>query len=245
MFQFFAILFFFMLFVLGIGSAVALHNTIITIFCDKFPNIKYWKAAGVASICGFLCGLIYVTPGGQWMLNLVDHFGGTFLIFALAIIEVISIFWIYGLEQFCFDSEFMLNRKVTIYWRLCWAVITPGFMIIIFIYNMIKLENPRYSGWDYPNSALAAGWVLFVVGIIQVPLWATWVVAHNKSSFPILEKIKAASRPSPLWGPKNDKIRAEWKLYKAEAKEKRNKISTTNNDSIIRQKINILLGKYY
>lgn len=42
--------------------------------------------AAICCITGFLVGLIYITPGGQWMLNLVDHFGGTFLIFALAIL---------------------------------------------------------------------------------------------------------------------------------------------------------------
>lgn len=30
------------------------------------------------------------------MLNLVDYFGGTMLIFALAQFEMVAIFWIYG-----------------------------------------------------------------------------------------------------------------------------------------------------
>ena len=34
--------------------------------------------------------------GGQWVLDLVDFFGGGFIIYILAIIETIGIFFIYG-----------------------------------------------------------------------------------------------------------------------------------------------------
>jgi solute carrier family 6 amino acid transporter-like protein 5/7/9/14 len=62
--QLFSVLFFFMLFVLGVGSGVALQGSIVTNILDHFPygKIKYWQAAGVVSIIGFLLGLIYVTP---------------------------------------------------------------------------------------------------------------------------------------------------------------------------------------
>lgn len=106
------------------------------------------------------------------MLNLVDHFGGTLLIFALAMLELAAIFWIYGehvlaafipagaiicldrigLENFCFDLEFMTGRSPTIYWRICWTIVTPIFMLIIFLYSMVNLEPLKYSGWDYPDA---------------------------------------------------------------------------------------------
>lgn len=60
--QIFAILFFFMLFVLGVGSIVALHCTIVTIICDQFKSLRYWKVALLTCICGFLASIIYATP---------------------------------------------------------------------------------------------------------------------------------------------------------------------------------------
>ena len=127
-------LFFFMLFVLGVGSAVGLQSSIVTNLMDISPKTKQWKMAGICSILGFLIGLIYITPGGQYMLQLVDYFGGTFLIFALAIFELVGIFWIYGIENFCWDLEFMLKRPVTPFWRLSWFILTPAIMITILIY---------------------------------------------------------------------------------------------------------------
>ena len=46
---------------------------------------------GVICLIGFCIGVVYVTPGGQAILSLVDFFGGGFIIFVIAIIEVIAV----------------------------------------------------------------------------------------------------------------------------------------------------------
>ena len=46
---------------------------------------------GIICLMGFGVGIVYVTPGGQAILSLVDFFGGGFIIFVIAIIEVISV----------------------------------------------------------------------------------------------------------------------------------------------------------
>lgn len=51
-----------MLFVLGIGSVVALVSAVVTILWDQFPRFKYWQMAIFVCIGGFLMGLIYITP---------------------------------------------------------------------------------------------------------------------------------------------------------------------------------------
>lgn len=168
-----------MLFALGMGSVIGPHGAVITNIIDQFPKLKYWQVALGFSTVGFLAGLMYVTPGGQWMLILVDHFGGTFLVFALTIFEIVAIVWIYGLENICNDVEFMLNRKVTFYWRLCWGVLTPCLLIVIFVYSMISLQSPTYNTLKFPDSYLIAGWVIFSLGILQLPLWGVWVVYRN------------------------------------------------------------------
>lgn len=60
--QLFAVLFFLMLFTLGIGSAVSLTGCVITIVCDAFPTWKRWAVTLVICSSGFLLGLVYVTP---------------------------------------------------------------------------------------------------------------------------------------------------------------------------------------
>jgi len=60
--QLFAVLFFIMLYVLGVGTAVALLASVITIIRDDFPSLNYLVVAIVTCVLGFVGGLVYVTP---------------------------------------------------------------------------------------------------------------------------------------------------------------------------------------
>ncbi|PSN33793.1 Sodium-dependent nutrient amino acid transporter 1 [Blattella germanica] len=60
--QFFSVVFFLMLYTLGIGTAVALAAAVISVICDKFTKVEHGTASLVLCIVGFLVGLIYVTP---------------------------------------------------------------------------------------------------------------------------------------------------------------------------------------
>lgn len=60
--QLFSVLFFFMLFLLGIGSNVGVHTSVMTAIKDNFSNISTWKIVIPLSIAQFFVGLMYVTP---------------------------------------------------------------------------------------------------------------------------------------------------------------------------------------
>lgn len=51
-----------MLFVLGVGSLVALTNAVITVIWDQFTKIKYWQVSVGVCILGYFSALIYITP---------------------------------------------------------------------------------------------------------------------------------------------------------------------------------------
>jgi SNF family Na+-dependent transporter len=61
-FQLFAVLFFLMLFTLGIGSTIADVGAVVTLFADQFPKVPRWKITAIFCISAFLVGLVYVTP---------------------------------------------------------------------------------------------------------------------------------------------------------------------------------------
>lgn len=60
--QFFSVLFFFMMFVLGVGSAIALFAGICDTLGKHFPSFDQWKIVLLMSTVGFFAGLVYVTP---------------------------------------------------------------------------------------------------------------------------------------------------------------------------------------
>lgn len=59
-----------------------------------------------------------------------------------------------GVEDICLDIEYMLQRRVNVYWRICWAVLTPVLLITILIYASVVTEPLKYGQYSYPAIAL-------------------------------------------------------------------------------------------
>lgn len=174
--QGFAVLFFSMLLVLGIGSNIGMVSCVITVIKDKFNTIPHWTLSAGASIAGFLCGLVYMTPGGQFILNLVDFYGCCFIAIILAIAQLIAVSWMYGVKRLCRDITFMFGIKTGIYWRICWAFVTPGVMALVLIYSLVEYQPLMYKGNEYPALYYYIGWTMWAIGILQLPIWACYVV---------------------------------------------------------------------
>ncbi|XP_055372891.1 sodium-dependent nutrient amino acid transporter 1 [Condylostylus longicornis] len=210
--QVFSVLFFVMLFVLGIGSNVGMASCIMTVIRDRFSNWSHWMVALGISIGGFAIGNIYLTPGGQYMLNLLDFYGASFVAFVLAIAELIAVGWIYGVKRLCKDIEFMLDKKTGIYWRICWSLITPGLMIAILLYTIIDMSPLKYGDYIYPDSLYTFGWCLSAFGILQLPLWGIYAMTKQKN-ISIWRKFLSAFNPQENWGPIDPVLREKYKQF--------------------------------
>lgn len=88
------------------------------------------------------------------MLTLVDYFGASMIALILGIAELYVLGWIYGVNRLCKDAEFMLKgRKVGLYWRWCWAVVTPLIMTLILVYFLVTYEVLTYNNAIFPTWA--------------------------------------------------------------------------------------------
>ena len=149
-------------------------------------------------VVGYGLGLFYVTPGGQIMLEMVDYYGGTILILALASCEIIAFNWIYGtsfigrgrvpLSKYFYspkyfhilktnifsewyiaplpvrDLNFMLETQLSLYWRLCWSLVCPLLLPLLFFYVLFTQSGVP----NIPVPAQLAGWILASIGQITV-----------------------------------------------------------------------------
>ena len=197
-------------------------SCVMTVIKDRFPSVEFWKiVAGIASV-SFIIGCIYTTPSGQYLINFLDFYGASFVALILAIIELLTVSWIYGVERFCDDIEFMLNRKTGIYWRVCWKFITPLIMVAIFINFCWTWKPIEYQGYQYPQtmhgcrrselfylnfvyflSFSALGWCISMLCLLQLPIWAFYeILKQKKDSWS--KGIFEAFKPNSQWGPKDE-----------------------------------------
>ena len=232
--QLFAVLFFLMLITLGLGSATGLINTVITVISDEFPNISKDLITGIVCVVGLVSGLVYITPGGQPILELVDYYGGSLLILILAVIEIIALAYIYKTSTLIRDFNFMMNRKLGIFWKFCWSFFIPVALSLILAYTLIFYKPVAYSKVELPVEAQVAGWMLTAAGVAfslgyflhtifrsYFPSNKVGVEQSKQDRVPekvvdkeeeknIFKLIKSAFNPLISWGPSSLRDRLDW-----------------------------------
>lgn len=91
---------------------------------------------------------------------LLDNYGVGTAAFLYGIIEIFSIVFIYGLNNFMDDVHFMLKSRPSIFWKLTWGFLTPLVLVIIFVYGniLIMIDNKMKPG--IPHWGNIIGWIL-------------------------------------------------------------------------------------
>lgn len=89
----------------------------------------------------------------------MDHFGAGFVIYIMACLEVIGIMWIYGLNNFCKDVEFMLQMKISLYWKFCWGFVVPLTLIAVLAYTLLTSTTVTHGSAHFPDIAICASFV--------------------------------------------------------------------------------------
>ncbi|GFO21963.1 hypothetical protein PoB_004846800 [Plakobranchus ocellatus] len=213
--QLWSILFFFMLFTLGLDSEFGLMETVLTCLQDEFPKTRKYKSyicVGLGISC-FLLALPCVCPGGDYVVTIMDHYGADFSVLFLSCFEVISVMWVYGVMRFIKDIEYMLGSKPHgwPYWVFCWSVTSPVLIALLVTYRMINYSSPQYpNDEDFPEFAQAIGWILLAVALSPVPLWFIYLFlkSYTKSSITTFrERMNFMFAPTDQWVPADGKQR--------------------------------------
>ncbi|KAH7947800.1 hypothetical protein HPB52_015930 [Rhipicephalus sanguineus] len=129
--QLWSVLFFFMLFLLGLGSGVSIIQLMVAVLEDQYPRLRELKGCTVLAICAvcFGTGLFLCTDNGNTMRLLFDNYGIGRALFLYAIFEVVGLVWVYGWKNICGDIGYMLGKPISWYWKITWGFLTPVSLI--------------------------------------------------------------------------------------------------------------------
>ncbi|XP_065073601.1 sodium-dependent nutrient amino acid transporter 1-like [Ochlerotatus camptorhynchus] len=200
----FAVMFFLMFILLGLGTNMGVVTAIMTSIRDRYPHVQTWKAAVGIAVAGFSYGLVFITPGGLNVLDVIDYYGVTFPTLTLIILEVITFCWIYGVNRICVDIKFMLGIKTGIFWRVCWGFLTLFIIVAIFI-----LEASRYKLMEVPMGYNVFGWCLYSFTVLQTVGWGFYAI-YRQSGMHGAQKIVQSLKPTPDWGPESVNLRKDY-----------------------------------
>jgi len=196
-----SILFFLMLFTLGLDSQFTILETVVTALVDQFPGTFHKKRPhlmfGIALVM-FLIGLICCTDAGIYWVTLIDHYAAGWGLLIVAVLELFGICYVYGGNRFIEDIEMMIGKKgwwFWLYWRVCWFFISPLLLTGVLIWSLATFSRPSYDGYELPDWATAIGWVLIAISLALIPVLAVVSLVKNKGN------IFKATSPASDWGP--------------------------------------------
>ncbi|XP_062613429.1 sodium-dependent proline transporter-like [Saccostrea cucullata] len=200
---FWSALFFFMLITLGLDSQFAMLETVLTGVMDQYPVLRPHKTLVILVICivFFIIGLPLCCPGGVYLLQILDNYVGGWTLLIIGFAECICITYIYGVNRFIKDIELMLGLKMFIWWKICWMILSPIALVLIFIATFIDYEASTYGDYTFPAWADGLGWFMAVAIIAAIPITMLYQINREDEDTSIWEKIKLQCTPSREWGP--------------------------------------------
>jgi len=201
-----SILFFLMLFFLGLDSEFALLETVLTAIYDGFPSTRSHKVkiTAIGCLSCFLLGFPCVSTSGQYVFDLMDTYGAGFAVIWIAMWEVVGLMWIYGVNNFSKDISLMIGSEPHIITKFLWCFCCPILLLVIFCLSLYFWEEPKYGGMvPYPEWAHWIGWILVGISAVQIPLWALLM----SCVFLCKKKLRQVARPTLQWGPGDPNVR--------------------------------------
>lgn len=158
----FAVLFFVLLVTFAIDSQFSLVESSVSSIMDKY-NLKRSKAVAIVCIPAFLIGIIFVTGGGLYWLDIVDRFVNNFGLVVVGLLTCIVVGHIYGIEKVRDYINSTSEVKIGRWFDFCIKYLTPVVLIVILISSLIEDITVPYEG--YPQWALIIGGWLMVIAL--------------------------------------------------------------------------------
>merc|ERR1719186_1008388 len=162
-----AILFFLMLFTLGLDSQFALVETILTGILDFLPALRPKKTLVVGAVCmiGFIVGLPLTCPGGPYLLDLLDYYAASWPYLFIGLMELVIVSYIYGYDNYVNDLYEMtrlswVDKGLRMFMKPFYWVVSPLVIFIIFCFSWANYEPLTKGDYEYPPWANGIGWIL-------------------------------------------------------------------------------------
>ncbi|XP_041373553.1 sodium-dependent proline transporter-like [Gigantopelta aegis] len=215
--QFWSVIFFAMLFSLGLGTQIATVTTVHTTLLDRFPATFHnnprksaYLLLAIVTVC-FCMGLTFCTRGGMYLLQLFDNYAASYSLLFIGIVELLAISWVYGAKRFLDDIQSMLGKRPSKIWIILWQYISPATLMVILVLTWGNFQPSSYGDVMFPVWADVLGWLISLLSMLPVPIIALYVVykQYRRSNSTLKLVIDKMSKPSEDWGPRLCRNRLE------------------------------------
>jgi SNF family Na+-dependent transporter len=166
-------IFFFMLFLAAITSSISMYQPSLAFFQEALGWSRKNATTLMISVClvGSFLVMYFSRDGLFW--STVDDWVGTFLIFTLAMIQIVCFSWVFGIERGLREAHQGAQLRIPQFYGFIMKYVTPTYLLAVFIaFCWQNLPDWVRSVADEPLRqgavTLIAGVALLLVGCTVV-----------------------------------------------------------------------------
>ncbi|MEZ0574451.1 sodium-dependent transporter [Halodesulfovibrio aestuarii] len=161
---FFGTIFFLCLTMAGVSSHISIVEAVSSSVIDKF-GVSRQKVVTTFCIVGFALTSVLTTGAGLLILDIVDHFSNTICILFSALVEIILMSWVIGLDDIREDVNAHSDFSVGKLWAFSLRIITVlvlGYSFLSGLYTKITVPYGGYPTFDL----VMLGWSILPLAIL-------------------------------------------------------------------------------
>jgi len=162
---------FLMLFIAAITSSISMYQPSLAFFKESLGWSKQKATTLMVSICligSFL--VMYYSKDGIFF-STIDDWVGTFMIFVLAMVQIILFSWVFGIERGWKEAHAGASMKIPGFYKFIMKYVTPTYLVLVFA--AFCWQN--LGSWirSVAEEPLRQGAILLIVGTIFVLVLCT------------------------------------------------------------------------
>jgi SNF family Na+-dependent transporter len=124
---------FFMLFLAAITSSISMYQPALAFFQESLGTSRKAGTSLLVAICvaGSFLVLYYSRAGIFW--STIDDWVGTFLIFILAMVQIICFSWVFGIEKGWAEAHQGAQMRIPSAYKFIMKYVAPAYLLIVFV----------------------------------------------------------------------------------------------------------------
>jgi SNF family Na+-dependent transporter len=168
----FGALWFFLLFIAGITSSLAMGQVVVAFLEDEFKMSRR-KSVALLGLVVFACAQPVVLFIEHSYMDELDFWAGTFGLFVFGTIEVILFSWVFGISRGWAELLRGGDIRPPAFYKYVLAWITPLLMLVIFVYWTIQnvAGVATMAGVDAAAQPFVVGARVFMLASFVALLW--------------------------------------------------------------------------
>lgn len=166
------VIWFFMLFLAAITSSISMYQPALAFFREALG----WERRSAIGLMVFICVVgsflvMYYSKGGIFW-STIDDWVGTFLIYVLAMVQIIAFSWIFGIKKGLADAHHGAQIRIPWFYGFIMKYVTPTYLLVVFAAFCWK----DLAGWvrQVSDEPLRQGALALVLGTTVVLVFCTF-----------------------------------------------------------------------